>query len=543
VTNIRQIKMDTKDSSSPRIVKLVVLGLLAMGVALRFANLDLKVYGHDEIITLVRVAGFTRQEVRRQFFNGREIGIEDIQKFQRAGSERDWTYTVKSLATEVPQHAPLYFVMARLWAEWFGSSAAATRSLPVFLSLLMFPCIYWLCLQLFRSSLVGWIAMALLAISPFHVLYAQQARPYSLLSLAALLSSGALLRAMRVQTTSAWLAYAGTVAFGLYSQLLFSLVLAGHGVYVVVTERFRINRLSIAYAASVAGGMVAFTPWLIIVAGNFSAIEGSMSWSAVAMSFPSMTVAWAGDFGRIFVDSGWMGSNLSRSNLHLGFVALLIGLNAAAAAMVLYSLWFLWRSTPKWVWLFIFTLIGMTSLPLIAADLVLDRRLSTSGRYFLPAYLGVQLAVAYLLAATMKASSGVWQRRIWQQVGVLLALSGLISCVFMSRAPVWWSHSHVYHNPSVARIINRSSQALLISESSDMEIFSLSYLLNPKIRLQLVGNTMPEIAGGDRDIFLFRPSEALRKRLEKSYRLEPSHERGGLWKLKAPSTPKSGWSG
>ena len=31
-----------------------------MGVGFRFANLDLKVYGHDEMHTLERVAGFTR---------------------------------------------------------------------------------------------------------------------------------------------------------------------------------------------------------------------------------------------------------------------------------------------------------------------------------------------------------------------------------------------------------------------------------------------------------------------------------------------------
>jgi uncharacterized membrane protein len=218
-----------------------------MGVIFRFANLGLKVYGHDESHTLVRVAGFTRVEVKQRLVNGREIGIEDIQRFQRPNSERDWTYTVKALATDDRQHTPLYFIMARLWANWFGSSPAATRSLPALLSLLMFPCVYWLCRELFRSSLVGWIAMAVVAISPFHVLYAQDARPYSLLSVATLLSSGALLRAVRVQTTPTWITYAGTVTLGLYSQLLFALVLLGHGVYVMAMEQFRIGHLSRAY--------------------------------------------------------------------------------------------------------------------------------------------------------------------------------------------------------------------------------------------------------------------------------------------------------
>ena len=504
-----------------------------MGIAFRFANLDLKVYGHDESHTLVRVAGFTRGEVKQRLVNGREIGIADIQKFQRPNSERDWTCTVKALATDDRQHTPLYFIIARLWAEWFGSSPAAFRSLPALLSVFMFPCVYWLCRELFRSSLVGWIAMAVVAISPLHLLYAQETRPYSLFSLATLLASGALVRAMRVHTTPAWMAYAGSITLGLYSQLLFGLVLVGHGVYVVAMERFRISRLCIAYAVCAVGAVVAFTPWLIIVAGNFSAIESLMGWAAIALPLPSMAKAWAGDFGRIFIDSGFMGPDLTSSNRHSGFFALLIALNLVAASMVLYSLWFLWRNTPKRVWLFVFTLIASASLPLIAADLVLGWHLSTTGRYLLPAYLGIQLAVSYLLAATMQATGSVWHRRIWQQAGMLLALSGVISCVFMSQAAVWWNHSHVYHNHSVARIINRSSQALLINEGTAMEdLFSLSYLLNAKTRLQLVGNTAPEIADADRDIFLFRPSEALRKELEKSYRLELVHQGGGLWQLK-----------
>jgi hypothetical protein len=64
------------------------------------------------------------------------------------------------------------------------------------------------------------------------------------------------------------------------------------------------------------------------------------------------------------------------------------------------------------------------------------------------------------------------------------------------------------------------------------DLFSLSYLLNAKTQFQLIGNTTPEVSDIDRDIFLFRPSDALRKELEKSYRLELVHQRGGLWQLK-----------
>ena len=39
---------------------------------------------------------------------------------------------------------------------------------------------YWLCLELFESSVTAWLAVAIIAISPFQIVYAQEARPYSL---------------------------------------------------------------------------------------------------------------------------------------------------------------------------------------------------------------------------------------------------------------------------------------------------------------------------------------------------------------------------
>jgi uncharacterized membrane protein len=516
-----------------------------MGIGFRFANLNLKVYGHDEMHSLERVAGFTRVEVRRQLVNGPEIGIDEIQKFQRPNSDRDWTYVLSALATDDQQHTPLYFILTRVWMEWFGSSAAAVRSVPALLSILMFPCVYWLCRELFRSSLIGWIGMPVVAVSPFHVLYAQEARPYSLLSLAALFASAALLRAMRVQTIPMWFTYAGAVVFGLYSHLLFGLVVFGHGIYVVATERFRISRVSTLYTLSTIAAMITFAPWVIIVAENISGAEAlTGTWSAMLFPLPTMAMKWAGDFGRVFVDSGWWGPEFRLSNPYFGLLTLLITLNLVAVATVLYSLWFLWRNTPKHVWLFVFILAGSTSLPLIALDFVFSRHVSASGRYLLPTYLAIQLSVSILFAATIERTGSVWRPRMWQVAGIALALSGLISCVFMSQSAVWWNHDKVYYNPSVAGIINRSSRALLISEGTAMEDFlSLSYLLNPKTRIQVVGNNASEIVSASRDIFLFRPSEALRKDLAKSYSLELLHERGGLWQLRQRLTPQHGGLG
>jgi uncharacterized membrane protein len=242
-----------------------------------------------------------------------------------------------------------------------------------------------------------------------------------------------------------------------------------------------------------------------------------------------MIKAWAGDFSRLFVDSGRMGFDFQ---LRLD-VASLIAVTVAVLGLALYSLWFLWRNTPPQVWLFVFALVGVTSLTLVTADLVLGRRLSTTGRYLIPSYFGLQIAISYLLSAKINAASAsVWKRRLWQQTGVLLALGGITSSVLISQAPVWWNHSHVYHNPSVALIINRSTRPLLISDDTGMgNVFSLTYLLKPETQFQLVRNAAPEIAHADRDVFLYRPSEKLIKELGEGYELTPVYKPGRLWRV------------
>jgi uncharacterized membrane protein len=105
----------------------------------------------------------------KEVYNGRLIKAEDLQQYQYPNSKKSFVYTIKGLITE-DAHPPLYFLTVRFWIQLFGNSIAVTRSFSAFLSLLAFPCLYWLCLELFESSFVAGIAVALFAISPFYVM-------------------------------------------------------------------------------------------------------------------------------------------------------------------------------------------------------------------------------------------------------------------------------------------------------------------------------------------------------------------------------------
>ncbi|NJO50935.1 MAG: hypothetical protein HC840_17495 [Leptolyngbyaceae cyanobacterium RM2_2_4] len=149
--------------------------------------------------------------------------------------------TVKALSTH-PEHPPLYYLLVRIWTQfwtqWFGNSVAVFRSLSVVLSILTLPCLYWLCAELFELSLTRSLILAIVAVSPLHVLYAQEAREYSLWILAIVLSGAALLRATRLQTQASWKVYAATVALGLYSHLLFIWVAIAQSLLYSFTKTF-----------------------------------------------------------------------------------------------------------------------------------------------------------------------------------------------------------------------------------------------------------------------------------------------------------------
>lgn len=237
----------------PSWLQFLVIVVLVLGVFFRFVNLERKIYWYDESYTSLRVSGYLEAELIQQAADKHILGIEDLQKYQHVNAEKGLVDTLKSLAQEDAQHPPFYYVLLRFWVQFFGDSVAVRRSLSVLSSLLVFPCLYWLCLKLFASPLVGWVALMLVAVSPLHVLYAQEAREYSLWTLTTCLSSAALLQAMQLKTRLSWAIYAATVTLGLYTFTFSAFVTIGHGIYLAAIEKCRTKTVAAFVLASLAG--------------------------------------------------------------------------------------------------------------------------------------------------------------------------------------------------------------------------------------------------------------------------------------------------
>ena len=86
---------------------------------------------------------------------------------------------------EESNHPPLYFVLAHWWMQLFPpdgglASVWAARALSVLFGALSIPAIYGLSFFAFRSQLVSQLTAAMMAVSPYGIYIAQEARQYTL---------------------------------------------------------------------------------------------------------------------------------------------------------------------------------------------------------------------------------------------------------------------------------------------------------------------------------------------------------------------------
>lgn len=485
-----------------RSVVVLFIAVLMLGIFVRVTHIGQKVYWHDEVFTSIRAAGYTASEIAPNVFTGELLPPETLLQYQQLSPDRGWQDTWKAL-TANPEHPPLYYLLARFWMERFGSEVAIVRSLSVVFSLLAFPAIYWLCQELFPAlPLTGWMAIGLLAVSPFHVLYAQEARQSSLWTLATILSSAALFRAMRRQTWVSWGLYALTVALSLYTFLLSVFVLLCHGLVMLVGHPFRRSILRFLVALSVGG--VAFLPWMVVLVQNKLAFDSKTLWTTQSMPRDVLAKLWGLHFSSNFVDSGLPLEHVY-TYIAPPLVLILLG----------YALW-ICRHTSRPAWLFIVLMIVLPSIALILPDILLGGQRSSQTRYFVPMLVGGQLAVAYLLSYLIQSSIGS-QRWVGRGLLAVLLTVGIISCSLSWQATTWWNKGVSYTNAETAAFLNQQNQPVIISNMGETtlgNIISLSYLLNQQARIQLVRDpAIPELSQeGDR--FLFFPSEVLIENLQ-----------------------------
>jgi uncharacterized membrane protein len=532
----RPATVDPTAPVAPRPIAAKVTGLfvvwlvLGLGIGLRFANLAGKPVWIDEAFSLFHVSGFSDAVARRQFLATPPVTVADLLQYQGPHPQNTLWGTIDNIANTAPELPPLYFILLNLWMTVFGQSVMAIRSLSAVLGLFCFPALYWLCWELFGLPIVGWYAMALLAVSPFNFIMAQEARPYTLWTACFLVASAALRRAQRTQTQGDWRIYTIAMMMAFYTHLFSLLIWLVYMVYVGWSERWRWTLTVRKYLRSSVVTVLAFVPWIwlgFIDPGDPNHKAFVRPYSAPIELIKGLTRGIA----LFFVDF-----NLNEKSPKIQFF-LYMGLIGLVLGLVGLSLRYLLRRSPpsarQFIGMMAFLPIGL----FLVTDLLMGASRTTITRYFIPSGMAIQIAIAFMIASKQTLrfqASELWPR--WQKRFAALLLAGLLSCGWFILSPTWWSKDRAQGTLCIAQITDRLVNPLLVTDAFYVRAMGLGHNLKPTVRFQFLPDQAvyaPKLPIATDPVYLYLPSPPFHKAMADRYQLQSVCPNNALWQVAA----------
>lgn len=565
---------------------------LVLGCYFRVINLESKIFWVDEIATAVRISGYTISEVTNDLIQRNILNFNDLLVYQNLAPDKSFIDSWYAL-TKSPEHAPLYFVLTRLWMQIWGNSIVVMRSLSIVISLLTFPALYWLCQELFNKSFIAQIAVILMSISPFFVTYAQEARPYSLWTVSILVMGASLLRSIRLNNKQSWLLYSISLIIGLYTSLFSIYVALFQGIYVLLIGIENHSKVIKQYCKYSLISLIAFSPWIWIIVSHLDLLHENTSWmrgnfnlaeiiavfiGTVLLIFGDLPISQESDpvqtaiavviiaivYLCILIASKYIQKKQTKfilvavisssllilfNYIYLDYVSII---GALVALMILslsiYSLYYLIIKTHRNCWLFILCLILSLPLPLLIMDIVNQGQSSTAPRYLIPLQLGIQIAVAYTIGSQIEQHqrSKYQTSNSWQLILVIFLILGIFSCVRNFNLSPFYQKGRNINNPAIAEIINPSNSALVMVESDNaMDLLSLAYSLSDQVKYKVIKSNLDttKYFNQFQDVFILKASSNLQNNLSKNFnfsleRVYKSHLFSAdeipldLWKIK-----------
>lgn len=254
---------------------LLMLVWLTIGTGLRFSHLTTKPFWTDEFSTLVFSLGNSFRTVPLDQVITADVLLRPLKPDSQAGVGA----VIYHLSSE-SNHPPVYFVLTHLWLQLFSLENAtdlawAGRSLSAFLGTASIPAMFGLGWFAFRSRLVGQIAAAMMAVSPYGIYLAQEARHYTLAVLFVIASLCCLIVATRAiqdrRPLPVWvgLTWVGVNCLGIASHYFFALTLCAEALVLIAQACqqgqqgawFYWRRIWAVAVGTLCGGLVWLPVW------------------------------------------------------------------------------------------------------------------------------------------------------------------------------------------------------------------------------------------------------------------------------------------
>ena len=318
----------------------------AVALAIRFMNLASKPPWGDEISTILFSMGNSSRLVPLNEI----ISLDQILRpLQVTPGSTPWDAARFLLAEN--NHPPAYFALAHPWMQWFArpdgyASVWAARALSSIFGALGVPAIYLLGWASFRDRAIAILCAALMAVSPFAVFLAQEARHYTLAILVVMASLGCFVvsfRALYDGKVPSWLTIVGWVvvnAFGISVHYFTGITIVAEALVLLalLVSQCRIdgsswhkNRWIRIYVAAV-GTFLGAAVWLPVLLNFYGSPQSSF-----LRSGPSSWKYWVDPIAQSV--AGWLYAVISPITNYYGAGAIAIVVITCALLLLVYAPW------------------------------------------------------------------------------------------------------------------------------------------------------------------------------------------------------------
>jgi uncharacterized membrane protein len=234
-------------------------------------------------------------------------------------------------------HPPLSHLINHVFLE-LGDTDFMLRLPSALFGIASIPLLYLLAKRL-AGERAALFATALMAISPFHLWFSQEARMYAQLVFFVLLSSLALFEAVDRGRAGWWILYTLAAIGGMYTHVYMAFTLTAHGLWVLAFERRGV--VPIVLAGVVVA--IAFSPMISFFLGAQAEASsevpvGSVQFSWAALPYTLFTFAGGFSLGPSVRELKTASASIALRN-HVVVIAVAGIAFAAAAAAALPAMW------------------------------------------------------------------------------------------------------------------------------------------------------------------------------------------------------------
>lgn len=255
----------------------------------------------------------------------------------------DWGEMLRRASFDV--HPPLYYLLLKGWAEVFGYSMVALRTLSVVCMTGVFGLSLWLIRRL-AGKAAAWWALPALMLAPALVRYGQEIRMYGLACLLGLAATHVLLSLLKdsqKKWTRRWwglmVAYVICLAALLYTHYFASLVIVVHWVVFLMHQRQVLHGLGLGAALarvlkreawwffSYAALVLSYLPWASVLWQQFTTTDHNFWVGAVSVTSPFSTISTFLFFHPAWLEwqlTGWYGWLMLAATGWLSYVVVLV---------------------------------------------------------------------------------------------------------------------------------------------------------------------------------------------------------------------------